>query len=342
MRPRKDGCATHKGSRPLFSNVLRFNTLGVRGSPRVANSWQSESLFSVGRWKIWAWNLCQNVMRGLKTPVIAAPDATRSLHHGRTRLWLGNRRRPVLNAIGLATIIEPLTPPLWIPVACSRHHIGRMQRAVQGNAQSHSHRPTRQDTRYNRRRQKEMPAAHFSFFALGPLTFAVPRRVFCRFLRCLPVGGRNCQPSPAPTNPIFLCHRSMRCPGCGVVERTLLPARLLDLGGHADTDQPEVRLELLHRLGRVVDEGEAGGLAATELGAKTENIDLVLLGLVHAGKLLAELLLRDVGAVGVEDVTVNKSQRSAHRFHQPAISPTQYSRWLESIAFQSSKTGPSQ
>lgn len=30
--------------------------------------------------------------------------------------------------------------------------------------------------------------AYFSFFALAPLTFAVPRRVFCRFLRCLPVG----------------------------------------------------------------------------------------------------------------------------------------------------------
>lgn len=28
---------------------------------------------------------------------------------------------------------------------------------------------------------------YFSFFALAPLTFAVPRRVFCRFLRCLPV-----------------------------------------------------------------------------------------------------------------------------------------------------------
>jgi hypothetical protein len=31
----------------------------------------------------------------------------------------------------------------------------------------------------------------------------------------------------------------------------------------------------------------------------------------------------------VEDVTVNKSQRSAHRFHQPAISPTRYPRWSD-------------
>lgn len=28
---------------------------------------------------------------------------------------------------------------------------------------------------------------YLSFFFVAPLTFAVPRRVFCRFLRCLPV-----------------------------------------------------------------------------------------------------------------------------------------------------------
>jgi hypothetical protein len=28
----------------------------------------------------------------------------------------------------------------------------------------------------------------YSFFFLAPLTLAVPRRVFCLFLRCLPVG----------------------------------------------------------------------------------------------------------------------------------------------------------
>lgn len=27
----------------------------------------------------------------------------------------------------------------------------------------------------------------YSFFFFAPLTFAVPRRVFCRFLRCLPI-----------------------------------------------------------------------------------------------------------------------------------------------------------
>ena len=95
-------------------------------------------------------------------------------------------------------------------------------------------------------------------------------------------------------------------------ERTLLPASLLDLGGKADADQPVVGLELLHGLGGVVDKGKAGGLAATELGTKAEDADLVLLGLVHAGELIAELILGDVGAVRVEDITVTrKSNRSA-------------------------------
>jgi hypothetical protein len=34
---------------------------------------------------------------------------------------------------------------------------------------------------------RELRSVYFSFFALAPLTLAVPRRVFCRFLRCLPV-----------------------------------------------------------------------------------------------------------------------------------------------------------
>lgn len=87
-------------------------------------------------------------------------------------------------------------------------------------------------------------------------------------------------------------------------ERTLLSAGLLDLGGLAVADEPVVGLELLHGLGAVVDEGEAGALATTVLGAETEDGDLVLLGLVELGELLAELILGDVRAVGVEDVTV--------------------------------------
>lgn len=85
---------------------------------------------------------------------------------------------------------------------------------------------------------------------------------------------------------------------------TLLPAGTLGLGGKANTAETVEGLELLHRLGRVVDEGEAGGLATTELGAQTEDGDLVLLSLVQATDLLAELLLGDVGTVGVQDVTI--------------------------------------
>jgi len=83
----------------------------------------------------------------------------------------------------------------------------------------------------------------------------------------------------------------------------LLSAGTLGLGGEADTDEAVLGLELLHGLGGVVDECETSGLAATELGAEAEDGDLVLLGLVEATELLAELLLGDIGAVGVEDVT---------------------------------------
>lgn len=86
--------------------------------------------------------------------------------------------------------------------------------------------------------------------------------------------------------------------------RTLLSAGLLDLGGLAVTDEPVAGLELLHRLGAVVDEGEAGALAATVLGAETEAGNLLLVGLVELGELGAELILGDVRAVGVQDVTV--------------------------------------
>jgi hypothetical protein len=89
-----------------------------------------------------------------------------------------------------------------------------------------------------------------------------------------------------------------------MVGRTLLSARLLDLRGLAVTDEPVVGLELLHRLGAVVNESEASGLATTVLGAETEDGDLVLVRLVKLGELGAELILGDVGTVGVEDVTV--------------------------------------
>lgn len=144
---------------------------------------------------------------------------------------------------------------------------------------------------------KEKRIVYFSFLGLGPLTFAVPRRVFCLFLRCLPVVQRVSD----------VTERRRERP-------TLLSAGTLGLGGEANTDESVVGLKLLHRLGRVVDEGEASGLATTELCSEAKDADLLLLGLVETGELVAELLLGDVGAAGVEDVPVDaKSAKSHHR-----------------------------
>lgn len=157
--------------------------------------------------------------------------------------------------------------------------------------------------------QTKTPTVYFSFFAFAPLTFAVPRRVFCLFLRCLPASQSHVR--PPPTNPK------------NVGTHTLLSAGTLDLGGKANTDQPVVRLELLHGLGGIVDEGEAGGLATTELGAETKDIDLVLGSLVEGSELVAEVLLGDVGTAGVEDVTAKQKPVSQHTpiihriFHRP-------------------------
>lgn len=98
-------------------------------------------------------------------------------------------------------------------------------------------------------------------------------------------------------------------------EHTLLSAGTLGLGSHADADQTISGLKLLHGFRGVVDEGEAGGLATTELGSQTKDRDLVLLGLVHAAKLLAELLLGDVGTAGVKDIPrLRKHIISIHEF----------------------------
>ena len=108
-----------------------------------------------------------------------------------------------------------------------------------------------------------------------------------------------------------LCACQSGCPtrgrgrGCaGRERRTLLPAGLLDLGGHAVPHQPVVGLELLHGLGAVVDESKAGALAATEVCLEAEDGDILLLGLVELAELATELILGDVGTVGVEDVAV--------------------------------------
>lgn len=61
-------------------------------------------------------------------------------------------------------------------------------------------------------------------------------------------------------------------------------------------------LELLHGLGAVVDEREAGALATTEVCLHSEDRDIILLRLVQLAELAAELVLGDVGSVRVEDV----------------------------------------
>lgn len=63
-------------------------------------------------------------------------------------------------------------------------------------------------------------------------------------------------------------------------------------------------LELLEGLWGIVNEGEAGGLAATVLGLETEDVDLVLGALVQLSELATEVVLGHVGAVWVQDVTV--------------------------------------
>jgi hypothetical protein len=63
-------------------------------------------------------------------------------------------------------------------------------------------------------------------------------------------------------------------------------------------------LELLQGFWRVVDERETGCFSTTILCLKTENVDLVLVGLVHFGELASEFILGDVGTVGVEDITI--------------------------------------
>lgn len=107
-----------------------------------------------------------------------------------------------------------------------------------------------------------------------------------------PVQSNSTRPSPAQPN-----HKT------GKNKRTLLSAGSLNLGSGANTDETVVRLELLQGLSGVVNQSEAGALATTVLGAEAEDGDLVLVGLVEGRELVAELILGDVGTVGVEDVT---------------------------------------
>jgi len=82
----------------------------------------------------------------------------------------------------------------------------------------------------------------------------------------------------------------------------LLSGRLLDLAGKSDTNQSVVGFKFLQGLGRIVNEGKASCLSTTELSLETENVDLVLGGLVHLGEFATKFILGDVGTVWVEDI----------------------------------------
>ena len=66
-----------------------------------------------------------------------------------------------------------------------------------------------------------------------------------------------------------------------------------------------MRLKLLQRFRRIIDERETRRLSTTKLSLETENVHLVLVGLVEFGEFASEFVLGDVGAVGVEDITVS-------------------------------------
>ena len=59
---------------------------------------------------------------------------------------------------------------------------------------------------------------------------------------------------------------------------------------------------LLSRVKAVVEEGEAGGAAPTELSLKTEDGDVLLLGLEGLGELGLDVALGDVGLLGVDQL----------------------------------------
>jgi hypothetical protein len=65
-----------------------------------------------------------------------------------------------------------------------------------------------------------------------------------------------------------------------------------------------MRLELFHDLMRIVDERESSALSSTVLCPEAEAGDLVFVNFVEFSEFLAELVLGDVGAVGMEDIAI--------------------------------------
>lgn len=105
-------------------------------------------------------------------------------------------------------------------------------------------------------------------------------------------------------------------------EHTLLARGLLDLFGITVPDKAVVGLKLLEGVVGVVDQSKTSGLSATELGAETEDGDLVFVGLVQLSKLAAELILGNVGSIRVEDITIQSQGCSlVYRIHDTSNPP---------------------
>lgn len=93
--------------------------------------------------------------------------------------------------------------------------------------------------------------------------------------------------------------------------RTLLPTSLLNLCSRPIPHQSIMRLELLHHLVAVVHQSEPSRFPSTVLCAEAKAGHLVFVGFVELGEFLAEFVFGDVGAVGVEDVTVERRDQNS-------------------------------
>lgn len=65
-----------------------------------------------------------------------------------------------------------------------------------------------------------------------------------------------------------------------------------------------MRLEFLHHLIAIVDQGKTGRFPPAVLGAETEDGDGVFAGFVEFGEFGTEFVFGDVRSGGVEDVTM--------------------------------------
>ena len=81
------------------------------------------------------------------------------------------------------------------------------------------------------------------------------------------------------------------------------------------SDKPVLGLKLLGEVHGVVNQTEASGLAASEVGLEAEHEDPVRGAVVHLGELLPDVGLADGGLAGVEHV---------HHHLPPAQQPVQH------------------